>query len=160
MNRKPLTAALGLAMLGLAACGDRDEMAANSKICLDFKPAQNAQAAAPMTVTDAAAPLDDCVRRWAYSLASSKDGAETVAAATVAACGAVLSRWNQQAIAQAPGNGPDVQALSLTTGEPTNPIQEHNAFANNRALFYVVQARAGRCAAPPAANGAPTGLTG
>lgn len=161
MNRKSLTAALCLALLGVAACDDRDEMAANSKICADFKPAQNAQAAAPpMTVADAAAPLDDCVRRWAYSLAPSKDGAETVAAAAVAACGAVLSRWNQQAITQAPPGGPEVQALSLTTGEPTNPIQEHNAFANGRALFYVVQARAGRCAPPPATNGAPTGLTG
>jgi len=38
-------------------------------------------------------------------------------------------------------------------------MTEHYVFAQGRALFYVVQARAGKCAAPPMTNGAPTGLT-
>jgi hypothetical protein len=37
-------------------------------------------------------------------------------------------------------------------------LAEHSAFAQGRALLYVVQARAGRCKAPPIENGAPTGL--
>ena len=63
--------------------------------------------------------------------------------AHLAACGGSLSRWNQAGLA-APlagdANAP-VQALSLTTGQPTNALAEHYAFAQSRALFYVVQAR-------------------
>lgn len=153
MIRKPVMAVLALATLGLAACENgHDGMAANSKICADFKTAPGATAAA-----DPAMPVEECTRRWAYSLASSKDSAEVVADAVVAACGAQLSKWNQAALGQsAPGS--NEQALSLTTGQPTNPLAEHSAFAQGRALLYVVQARAGRCAPPPVENGAPTGL--
>lgn len=153
MIRKPVMAVLALATLGLAACENgHDGMAANSKICADFKTAPGATAAA-----DPSMPVEECTRRWAYSLASSKDSAEVVADAVVAACGAQLSKWNQAALGQsAPGS--NEQALSLTTGQPTNPLAEHSAFAQGRALLYVVQARAGRCAPPPVENGAPTGL--
>jgi len=51
----------------------------------------------------------------------------------------------------------DAQAASLVTGEPTTPLAEHNSFAHNQALLYVVQARAGACAPPPATNGVPDG---
>jgi hypothetical protein len=68
----------------------------------------------------------------------------------------VLSRWNQASLGQSANSGE--QALSLTTGQPTNPLAEHSAFAQGRALFYVVQARAGRCSPPPAKNGVPEGL--
>lgn len=157
MNRNALTATLCLTALCLAACEKDGRMAANSKLCADFKTAPAATGAPPLAIADAAAPVDDCVRRWAYSLAPSSDGAEAVAEAAVAACAAVLSRWNQQSIQTGP-NDASIQALSLTTGEPTNPIQEHNSFANGRALFYVVQARAGRCSPPPVTNGVPAGL--
>ena len=96
-------------------------------------------------------------RRWAYSLAASRDPAETVAQATVAACTPQLVRWNQAALGQA--GVPEVEASSLTTGEPTTPLAEHSSYVAARALFYVVQARAGRCPAPPIANGAPEGVT-
>lgn len=152
MIRKPVMAVAALAVLGLAACDDRHDGMSNPKICTDFKAAPSVTAAA-----DPSTPVEECTRRWAYSLAGSKDGAEIVADAVVAACAAQLSKWNQASLGQAaPGAGE--QALSLTTGQPTNPLAEHSAFAQGRALFYVVQARAGRCSPPPVKNGVPEGL--
>lgn len=153
MIRKSATALLALTALGLSACGEHDATMVNSKICADFKTATPSASAA----ADPATPVDECTRRWAYSLAGSKDSAEVVAEAVVAACAPALSRWNQASLGQAPGATGD-QALSLRTGQPTNPLAEHSAFASGRALLYVVQARAGRCKAPPIENGAPTGL--
>ena len=149
MIRKPVMAVLALATLGLAACENGHDAMTNPKICADFKTAPGATAAA-----DPSMPVEECTRRWAYSLAGSKDSAEVVADAVVAACGAQLSKWNQSALGQGSGE----QALSLTTGQPTNPLAEHSAFAQGRALLYVVQARAGRCKPPPVENGAPIGL--
>ena len=63
----------------------------------------------------------------------------------------------QSRIQKGTEGGAGEQAVSLTTGEATNPMAEHSAFAQGRALLYVVQARAGHCAPPPAVNGAPTG---
>jgi len=148
-NLTPL--ALGLAALSLAACDQRREVAANPKICVNF----NAKAAAPPLADSGAAAVEECTRRWAYSLAPSRDAAETVATAVTAACNAQLARWNQQTLSQPGAEG---EAASIITGQPTTPLAEHNNFTESRALFYVVQARAGRCAAPPAANGAPEGL--
>jgi len=73
----------------------------------------------------------------------------------VAACTPQLSRWNQQTLSQPNSEG---EATSITTGQPTTPLAEHNAFSHARALFYVVQARAGSCPAPPVVNGAPEGV--
>ncbi|MDB5448051.1 MAG: hypothetical protein JWQ97_3368, partial [Phenylobacterium sp.] len=96
---------------------------------------------------------------WGYSLAPSSDRAEEVAQAAVAACISSLSRWNQQGLTTnaPPGAAPTGEApmdasnaTSLLTGQPTNPMAEHYSYAQGRALFYVVQARAGKCAAPPA----------
>lgn len=150
MKRNSVVTVLGLAALGLAACSDNGRMAANSKICADFK---QAKVAGP--VADGAAPLDECVRRWAYSLASSHDDADAVAEAVVSACSTQLQRWNQASLATPQGDAP---SASILTGEATTPLAEHNAFANDRALLYVVQARAGKCAPPPVANGAPEGV--
>ena len=151
MIRKPVMAALAIAALGLAACEDRHEAMANPKICADFKTNPGASAAA-----DPSTPVEECARRWAYSLAGSTDSAEVVADAVVAACAPALGKWNQASLGQtAPGAE---QALSLTTGQPTNPLAEHNAFAQGRALLYVVEARAGRCKPPPVSNGVPAGL--
>ena len=151
MIRKPVIAAVALAALGMAACEDRHDTMANPKICADFKTNPGAMAA-----SDPSTPVEECTRRWAYSLAGSRDSAEVVADAVVAACAPALGKWNQASLGQAaPGGGE--QALSLTTGQPTNPLAEHSAFANGRALLYVVEARAGRCAPPPTANGVPAG---
>ncbi len=100
--------------------------------------------------------MDNCARRWAYSLAPSRDRADVVADAVVAACNAQLTGWNRASLGAPAGDG---EAASLTTGQLTSPIQEHMGFLHNRALLYVVQARAGACAPPPATNGVPDGVT-
>ncbi len=151
MNRHTVTTVVALAALGLAACGEHERMT-NAGICADFKAGQAQTAPA---ANDAAAPVDDCLRRWAYSLAGSRDRADVVAEATVAACSPALGRWSQATLSQQ--TSPGAEGLSLTTGQPTNPLAEHSAFARGRALLYVVQARAGRCAPPPTANGLPVG---
>ena len=151
MKRNPLAAILCLAALGLTACSDHRQ-AANSKLCADFK----AKTAPAMAAADGAGPVEDCTRRWAYSLASSQDDASVVADAVVAACTTQLSRWNQQTLSQPGAEG---EAMSVTTGQPTTPLAEHGIFTRNRALFFVVQARAGNCPAPPIANGAPEGVS-
>jgi len=163
MNRPLLTAArrltlLGLGALSLAACDDAHKVAANPKICLSFQKADAAATKAPAIappIEDGSGALDECAKRWAYSLAPSRDSAEMVATAVVGACNAQLTRWNRDALSSPEG---DAQAASLTTGELTSPITEHNRFAHTRALLYVVQARAGACAPPPASNGVPEGI--
>jgi hypothetical protein len=124
----------------------------NGKICADFK----TKAAPPVGLSADAAAMDECARRWAYSLASSRDDAGTVAEAASAACQTHLARWNQAALNQPAA---EETSASLITGEPTTPLAEHNNFAHARALFYVVQARAGNCAPPPAKDGMPEGVS-
>jgi hypothetical protein len=150
MKRSVLTVVC-LASLALGAC--ERGMASNTKICADFKAAKTTPAFA---ADDGAGPLDECVKRWAYSLASSGDSADTVGDAAVAACGTQLSRWNQQTLGTPGGDG---EGPSLITGQTTTPLGEHNALAHSRATFYVVQARAGNCAPPMAKNGVPEGIS-
>lgn len=152
MTRLMLPAALSLGVLGLCGCSEHHSLAANPKICFTFTQTKPATGPAP---DDPSAPVDNCARRWAYSLAPSHDVADEVAEAVVAACNAQLTNWNRQSLGGPAGDGP---AESLTTGAPTSPIQEHMGFIHNRALLYVVQARAGGCAPPPAANGVPDGV--
>lgn len=137
---------------------------AGSQICTPFTAAAAAPAPAPgaptpSTTGDPAAALDDCLHRWGYTLAASSDRAQEVAQAVVAACSPALTRWNQQILAQAAsgstgGQVPNVAeaAPSLLTGQSTTPIAEHYNYAQGRALFYVVQGRAGKCAPPPASS--------
>jgi hypothetical protein len=47
MTRFPVTTLLCLGALGLTACGENRPVAANSKICFDFKAPQTASAAGP-----------------------------------------------------------------------------------------------------------------
>jgi hypothetical protein len=162
MNRNTMTVALAFAAMGLSACNDHGDRMVNSKICADFATAASSAqpGVAPIAApADAASPVDDCVRRWAYSLAGSPDHADLVANAAVAACGAALTRWSQASLSQPSQDtaAGSADALSLTTGQPTNAVAEHSAFAHGRALLYVVEARAGRCAPPPVANGVPVG---
>lgn len=119
----------------------------DTRICTPFA-SQASTNGLPSTTVIAADPsqsVDDCLHRWAYTLAGGKDTADVVARGVTAACAASLSTWNQQVMGQG-GTGGD--ALSLTTGQPIGPIGAHAEFAQSRALFYVVQARAGNCPAP------------
>lgn len=146
----PRLGALVCTALSLAACSGAQERA-NSNICYDFK-----AKAAPIPATDLAGGVDDCARRWAYSLASSADDAESVADAVVGACHTPLIKWNQQSMGAT--EAPAGDATSIITGEATTPINEHMNFLRSRALLHVVQARAGNCTPPPAKDGLPEGL--
>jgi len=154
-----LALTLALASAALSACGEHDGEMVNSQICADFHTSGTAMPAS----ADAAAPVDNCLRRCAYSLAGARDGAEVVANAAVAACGAALAHWNLTATDQAPVDSTgaptdaSTDAQSLLTGQPTNAMAEHAAFAQRQALLHVIEARAGRCKPPPAKNGTPVG---
>jgi hypothetical protein len=162
-----LIVAAALVSLGLAACSKSGTGGVGSHICTPFPEAANTNAqgvgvqglGATAQAADPAAALDDCLHRWGYTLAASSDRAQDVAQATVAACTPALTRWNQAGLATgATAPQPEAgqpTAPSLLTGQPTNPMAEHFAYAQGRALFYVVQARAGKCAPPPAANVSP-----
>jgi hypothetical protein len=152
-----LIPAAALAALALAGCNDNRGAGAASGVCKPFTTASNSATnatapanALPPAPTDASAPLDDCLHRWAYTLAAASDPANVVGEAALAACTDQLSAWNRQGLANGTEGGASVQAPSLINGETTNPLAEHYAFAQGRALFYVVQARAGHCGPPPA----------
>ena len=139
-----------LAILALGAC-DRTQRA-DAKICTPFKaatPAANPSdvAAAPGAPTDGAGEFDECLHRWGYRLAKSEDAADIAARAVVAACGEALSRWNTQALTQA-GPNTSQATLDLHTGRSTTMLEQRYGYAEGKALFYVVQGRAGNCAAP------------
>ncbi len=177
MQRAVSFAAFAAVAFGLAACDENgDRMAANGKICATWKtPAAPTTAAVdPAAVQngvapgagvvpvsgDAATPVDTCVKHWAYSLASSRDGADVVADAAVAACSAALSNWNQgtMGLGSPGGMSPSEQSISTVTGQPTNAMAEHAKFARSQALLYVVEARAGHCKPPAVVNGVPVGV--
>lgn len=171
---KTLSLTAALAAMSLAACDNAQKTggmasSGDSHTCVPFVNTTTTTttttiAGQPPVVTtapaigaDPSAGLEDCLHRWGYALAASRDDASQVAAATVAACTPSLSRWNQAVLASSDGDSSQ-EAPSLVSGQPTTPLGEHFIFAQGRALFYVVQARAGKCSAPPMTNGAPTGL--
>ena len=151
----------GTAALALASCQGAHGGGAGgggASVCQPFSQAAAAPApsaagapttAAPLAISDPAAGLEDCLHRWAYALAPAGDDASHIAQAVTAACEAALGRWNQQTASASADGGAPIEAPSLITGRPTSPIEQHLSFAQGRALFFVVQARAGHCAAPP-----------
>lgn len=176
MRGASLIALTILTAVGLAGCNNAGRANAGvNGVCKPFTPVNNAQAqnqslsqpatgvpganvlpAAP--AGDPSAVLDDCLHRWGYTLAASADQANMVAEATLAACSSQLAAWNQQSLTSSAGGAPNggaVEAPSLMNGQNTNPLAEHFSFAQGRALFYVVQARAGKCGPPPAAPTTP-----
>jgi hypothetical protein len=168
MNTAKLVAVTAFAALGLVACNSNGRgSGAAGGVCKPFPTASasattnptaaNAPANAlpPAPLGDPSAGLDDCLHRWGYTLAASSDPANMVADATLAACSSELTGWNQQSLSSGTSGGANVEAPSLVNGQTTNPLAEHYSFAQGRALFYVVQARAGHCGPPPLSNGAP-----
>lgn len=156
--RTRLVGALAISgmMVGLSACGERAERA-DASICTPFAAAPAAPAD-PTAVAPAAGPLageaavfDDCLHRWAYRLArADDDAADVVAQATVAACAPTLASWNQVTLTQAPATGSaNDTAVSLVTGDTATTVADRYDMAQSKAVFYVVQARAGNCALPP-----------
>lgn len=146
-------AAMVAMAIGMAGCSDRsaaesDGLAANgSKYCNAFKPAAtNTNGGLAPPAADPAASFDDCIHRWAYTLAPDHDPADVVARASVDACSPLLTAWNQQTLGQ---QSPEPQR-SGRTGQQSNPVAQRMGMVEARALFYVVQARAAHCAPPPA----------
>jgi hypothetical protein len=174
MARLKILTLATVATLGLAACDNAHQAGVaatgNGARCQPFVAAATttttttttapgqpaAVTTSPAVAADPSAAVEDCLHRWGYALASSSDDASQVATATVAACGPSIARWNQATVASGEG-GPET-APSLMNGQQTTPLTEHFIFTQGRALFYVVQARAGKCAAPPMQNGTPVGL--
>jgi hypothetical protein len=165
-------AAIALAA-GLAGCnsgggGDGGGRLAltGSSYCTPFQKTANTTssssaglAAAPASATgDPGAAFDDCIHRWAYAMAPARDPADIVAHAAVDACGAQMNAWNQQVAAQNPNAYDQYQPTSrsrqpedMQQQSPQNAaLAEHMLVAQARSLFYVIQARAAGCAAPPA----------
>jgi hypothetical protein len=141
------------ASVAVAGCADRAGGArADAKTCTPFAAATPQSAADPAAVAPApggeAAAFDDCLHRWGYRLAKADDTAAIdVADAVVAACTPVLVRWNQATLAgQTPGTADS--AVSLVTGKTANTPEDRYEMGQAKALFYVVQGRAGNCAAP------------
>jgi hypothetical protein len=149
-----LMAAAATIAAGLAGCNRQaatttgGEAALTGKYCTPF-PAAATHAAgglAPAAINDPAASFDDCIHRWGYALAPAHDPADVVAQASVEACSSILASWSQQI-----GQGADSGQYSPRGAAPApSPAQQQMHAAVGRALFYVVQARAGGCAAPPA----------
>lgn len=144
--------------IGLIGCTDNRGGAkhADAKICTPFavqSAASDPAAAAQAAAGGDAAAFDDCLHRWGYRLARAEgDRADLVAQATVAACTPILSRWNQTTLTAQPQGQPQGQsdtATSLVTGRANNTPGDRYEMAQAKALFYVVQARAGNCAPPP-----------
>ena len=147
-------AAMALAV-GVSGCGERSSAQGGgmtltgSKYCTPFRAATTN---VNTTLSDPAASFDDCVHRWAYTLAPARDPADVVARASVDACGPILTAWNQQTLSQNPqpppsrygSRGPQQQQ------QQNNPLAQRMGMVESRALFYVVQARAAGCAPPPA----------
>lgn len=135
-----------LALLLLAGCADRGRGGADASICAPF----NAAATNIGAPGGEATALDDCLHRTAYRLARAPDSAEIVGQATVAACGETLSRWNTAAVSQPATAAATDAAVDLVTGQSASQIAQRYQYAQGRALYYVVQGRAGRCEVPAA----------
>lgn len=75
---------------------------------------------------------DECIHRWAYRLAPSRDAADLVAGAVIGACRPQIDR---SATMLAEGN----------ESAETHYLGEMDRVARERALYRVVQARAGNC---------------
>jgi hypothetical protein len=152
MNLKT-TLVLAAAFIGMAGCGQASRsggevtVGSTGGLCTPFKTVDAATPPTNAASANGSAGVDECLHRWGYALAAAKENADVVAAATVTACNGAVAAWNQQGLAQA-GNQP-TEAESLTTGQPTDLMGEHAQYAQAQAMFYVVQARAGKCGAPP-----------
>ncbi len=159
-TRWKLAGVAGLAALGLAGCsneaGNGRLPLAGVQYCAPFKSAQSGAATpAALNSGDPAQVFEDCVHRWGYTLAPARDPADLVAQAAVDACGPLLTAWNQQTAAQQPGQTSSSPSSSAGGPDAQNPgppsaVEQRMQMVEARALFYVVQARAAGCAAPPA----------
>ncbi len=126
-----------LALLG-ACTGEPIGWAADQQqICSPPPPFREV---APADPYQQAVARDECIHNWAYRLARSDDDAEAVVGAVIGACRTSIDR----------------SATMVAAGDPEAErfyLAEFERASRERALFRVVQARAGRCSLEPRAIG-------
>lgn len=132
-NRRRRTAALVALAAALAGCSDLRTSLADTEtepgLCAPVPlvrqdPAQNAY--------QQAIQRDECIHRWSYRFAAVPDSAESVVGAVIGACRAQIDR----------------SATMLGEGDPDAErwyLQEMERVARERALYRIIQARAGGC---------------
>ena len=93
---------------------------------------------APADPYQQAVARDECIHNWAYRLSRSDDDAEAVVGAVIGACRTSIDR----------------SATMVAEGDPEAErfyLAEFERASRERALFRIVQARAGRCSLEPRA---------
>jgi hypothetical protein len=122
-----------IALISLAGCSDMQSALSGSSaragLCTPVPPARQEAAA---NAYQQAIQRDECIHRWAYSFAGVRDDADSVVGAVIGACRAQINRS-----ATLLGEG-DAEAERFY-------LEEMEAAAKERALYRVIQARAGNC---------------
>jgi len=135
----PRAAALAmLALLGACTSEPFGWTADQEQICSPPPPFRET---APADAYQQAVARDECIHNWSYRLARSSDDAEAVVGAVLGACRTSIDR----------------SATMVAEGDPEAERfyrAEFERASRERALFRVVQARAGRCSLEPRAAGA------
>ena len=130
--------AAALAVLGLlGACTGQPIgwTADQQQICSPPPPFRET---APADAYQQAVARDECIHNWAYRLSRSDDDAEAVVGAVIGACRTSIDR----------------SATMVAAGDPEAErfyLAEFERASRERALFRIVQARAGRCSLEPRA---------
>jgi hypothetical protein len=141
-----------LLLLPLVLVGCDASQRPNADICLaPLSPAARADleriapnATAQQNWNASFAAADNCVHSLAYRLAHEQDGAEVVAQAIVNQCATqVASVVTADAQLQGENPEPGTDAFDQFNKEARDQITQ-------QAAYYVIQARAGHCAAPKA----------
>lgn len=132
----PRLAALGpLALIGACTAEPAGWTADQQRICSPPPPFREA---APADAYQQAVARDECIHNWAYRLARSNDDAEAVVGAVIGACRTSIDR----------------SATMVAAGDPEAErfyLAQFERASRERALFRIVQARAGRCSLEPRA---------
>lgn len=126
----PLRAALALTALALAGCTEfQAAQASDPGLCAAIPPPRQDPAA---NAYQQAIQRDECIHRWSYRFAQAPDDAGSIVGAVIGACRAQISR----------------SATMLAEGDPDADrfyLAEMEQASKERALYRVIQARAGNC---------------
>lgn len=89
-----------------------------------------------------------CIQRWSYRLAKSSDPADVAARAAVGGCYEAINYWNNAVSVYEREISPSAEpkVISDRTGQWIRVEAANREKLHDYALFYVVQARAGKCA--------------
>ena len=129
------SALVPLALLGACTGQPIGWTADQQQICSPPPPFRET---APADPYQQAVARDECIHNWAYRLARSDDDAEAVVGAVIGACRTSIDR----------------SATMVAEGDPEAErfyLAEFERASRERALFRIVQARAGRCSLEPRA---------